>query len=104
MFKLRPPIAEVVWLDANTTALGEHYTAAQAKECGAVKRRTVGYLLLSNKVKTIVATTWDQGDSENHAATTTELTVVPHQWVISVKILQKALKVTFVQQDGKTKD
>jgi hypothetical protein len=84
----KPPIAEVVWYDAHSTNSGENYTIDKAIEEEAVCRYTCGYLLIKNKEKVVLASTWDhwEGDTE---ATVTELTIIPSNWIVDVTVIRK---------------
>lgn len=92
MKRRRPPLVEVVWLDAvthNQTVKVRHdeeIPTAVLAVAQLATRTTSGYLLHQDPERTILAHTYDSEPEEDDAA---DLTVIPTGWVKETKHVRK---------------
>src|ERR1700678_92915 len=86
--KSRPSIVEVTWLDAITSSVGYGMSVKAAKDTTLAVRRSVGYHLLTNKDKIVICSVWDEEDGDG-APSVSEVTVIPHTWIVKVKTVQR---------------
>lgn len=87
--KSRPPIVEVVWKDAVTSAIGDSMSIKAAKEYPLAVRASTGYHLLTNKERVVICAVWDQ-EADDDSPTVSEVTVIPHSWIIEIVTVKKA--------------
>lgn len=87
----KPQMVEVKWLDAETKYVQMSLKKAR-KKCVLSERLSLGYIVLKDRERLILAHTYDpadpaKSDSEERGA---DFTTIPRGWVVSITTLQPA--------------
>lgn len=91
---MKPKLVEVEWTDARSVYEQFPLTTAIEK-CTLVQRVTVGYVVLKDRERLLLAHTYDP-PNEHEAEGGADFTVIPRGWVKEIRELQPAT-------DGETK-
>jgi hypothetical protein len=102
--KRKPPLVEVIWLDAKT--YNEEWQINEISQRALFARRhTSGYLVFQDEERTVLAGTFDPATSADAEDGVADTTVLPTGWVVEI-IQQRRKGVrrgthTVLQQGGK---
>lgn len=79
---MKPPLVEVVWTDARSII--DCLRLSTARGASLIVRHSVGYLLLHDSDRVVIAGTFDPRDAHEDEDGVADVTVIPSGWVSTV--------------------